>query len=431
MISQITSKALISQVRNAIEKGIKTKINCGNYLYVYVSSSGTATWNIRVRSKGKDTTKALGPYQSMSLKEARIAALSYSDAAEETELKSITPLFSDYSANWLASFLPNPNAAKSHKNDKRYLNLRSQIRHLKGLGKLHLDEITPIQVDGVLSKADCSQCAKYLSIRALNQLLNSAVIDGIIEKNPCASMLNAHGTISVKYARPKIRGFAWVPPAELGSKFFNPLKSQPVINLVFYLLDAFTALRLTSCISLEWDWIHDGRIMVPGEYMKMGKDFNVPVTPYIKALLANWKATCSSNGVKSKFVFPSRSDLAKPKRLQDVQVPVADATRGEMTIHGLRKSFRTWAAEYMVSSDVAEMALAHAPKNQLIATYNKYNYFRERHEALCLWNEYLCRMLPDQFLNLIQGIDPEQRSIFQKIIEGKEKVFLKKNLMIS
>ena len=423
MSANITAKEVSSQVDKAVALNRRVEIPCGNHLYLRITKQGLATWRLRFKTKESDRSGKLGTYPAMSLKMARNEANAILDKiAKDQERSQAFPTFRDYAQTWLSTFIPDPGAEQSHKNNKRYQNLKSQISHLKALGDLRLDEITPKEVDLALSNADCTQSAKYLSIRALNQLLNSAVVDGVIERNPCKAMLNTHGTLAVKYAKPKVKGFAWVPPSELGSKFFTPLASQPLINKVFYLLDAFTALRLTSCLSIQWDWIKAGRIMVPGEYMKMGRPFDVPTTPYIEALLSNWKADCDGRELGSKFVFPSRSDPAKSKRLQDVQVPVADLTHGETTIHGLRKSFRTWTAEYMINEKVADMALAHA-KKKLEATYNKYDYFRERQEALCLWNEYLCRMLPDEYLILIDGIDPAQRAKFAAVLEEKEKAF--------
>ena len=54
-------------------------------------------------------------------------------------------------------------------------------------------------------------------------------------------------------------------------------------------------------------------------------------------------------------------------------------------MHGLRASFRTWAAEEGIERDVAEMALAHALGTNTELAYKRTDYFQHRVEVMERW----------------------------------------------
>ena len=58
---------------------------------------------------------------------------------------------------------------------------------------------------------------------------------------------------------------------------------------------------------------------------------------------------------------------------------------GDTTVHGLRSSFRTWAAEEGIERDVAEMVLAHALGTSTELAYKRTDYFQRRVEVMERW----------------------------------------------
>ena len=61
----------------------------------------------------------------------------------------------------------------------------------------------------------------------------------------------------------------------------------------------------------------------------------------------------------------------------------------DVTIHGLRSSFRDWAAEETdFPREVAEMALAHAIGDKVEAAYRRGDLFNRRFEMMFAWERF-------------------------------------------
>ena len=136
--------------------------------------------------------------------------------------------------------------------------------------------------------------------------------------------------------------------------------------------------------------------------MKMNREFDVPLSDFVASLLKRWEIQCIKDENISPFVFYAKSSLQKPIRLIQVQDPVTNNTQKEVTLHGLRKTARTWMAKIGVPEMIAEYALSHEAKTSLVAVYNKYDYFKERIPVMRLWNYFIYTQLPDEFKSLIE-----------------------------
>ena len=109
---------------------------------------------------------------------------------------------------------------------------------------------------------------------------------------------------------------------------------------------------------------------IPAERMKMGKDHVVPLVPAALAILTELKKFYPAkperlifHGLKGKAM--SDATLAKVMRVNG---------GGDYTVHGLRSTFRDWAAENNFTNDWAEAALAHSVQGQqgkTVAAYKR------------------------------------------------------------
>ena len=63
---------------------------------------------------------------------------------------------------------------------------------------------------------------------------------------------------------------------------------------------------------------------------------------------------------------------------------------------------RTWFSSQGVEVNIAELALQHDVRSSLEKVYDKYKYIEEVREALQLWNNYIEKQLPKEFLELIK-----------------------------
>ena len=152
----------------------------------------------------------------------------------------------------------------------------------------------------------------------------------------------------------------------------------PVVQLALRFI-ALTATRSGEVRGARWDEFDlDARVWhVPAERMKAGRAFDVPLSLPALNVLRRAEALTDDSGL----VFPST--LGKPMdagRLSEVM-----RSSSGSTVHGLRASFRTWAAEQGIDRDVSEMVLAHALGTSTELAYKRTDYFQRRVEVMERW----------------------------------------------
>lgn len=235
--------------------------------------------------------------------------------------------------------------------------------------------------------------------------------------------MTTRGSFAFKYGKSKTKGFKFCMPEELGEKFFYKLINQSEINRVFYLFLCMSALRVGSVLALEWEWIDEQNkcIWLPGYVMKNGKNFDLTMTPFIIALLKYWKKTCETQFIESPYVFYSKRSYDKPKNPGDVNVPITSIMHKELTLHGLRKTFRTWASQLMYDRRAAEYALSHQSENKIEAIYDHNNFFLYRMDMLSCWNYFIYTKLPKEFKELMPDLDvnklQEMKNVYDLTVE--------------
>jgi integrase len=64
-------------------------------------------------------------------------------------------------------------------------------------------------------------------------------------------------------------------------------------------------------------------------------------------------------------------------------------THSKITVHGFRSTFRDWAADCTsFSSEVVEMALAHAIRDSTEAAYRRSDLFEKRRPLMEQWGSF-------------------------------------------
>ena len=88
-------------------------------------------------------------------------------------------------------------------------------------------------------------------------------------------------------------------------------------------------------------------------------------------------------------VFPSPQGVAT---LSDASMLAVLKRLGhhDITVHGFRSTFRTWAAERTnFPREVCEAALAHVIKDKTEAAYQRGDLFEKRRKLMAEWGEFL------------------------------------------
>jgi integrase len=86
------------------------------------------------------------------------------------------------------------------------------------------------------------------------------------------------------------------------------------------------------------------------------------------------------------FVFPGRRGRLTPKTMQLI---LRRMGRNDLTVHGLRSTFRDWAAERTnFPREMAEMALAHSVGSAVEQAYRRSDLFEKRRKLMDAWAEF-------------------------------------------
>ena len=125
---------------------------------------------------------------------------------------------------------------------------------------------------------------------------------------------------------------------------------------------------------------------IPADRMKAKREHRVPLTKQALEVLSK---VAPQDRKAESLVFPG-GKAARP--LSDVALSKAlhqAAGTKAVTVHGLRSTFRDWAAEATdYPRDVAEMALAHAIGDKVEAAYRRGDLFEKRRRMMEEWGRF-------------------------------------------
>lgn len=137
--------------------------------------------------------------------------------------------------------------------------------------------------------------------------------------------------------------------------------------------------------------------IIPASRMKAEREHRVPLTFEAVAILRSLPRT------DSPFVFSAQkggqlSDMALSAVMRRMQGAEEKAgcdgfldirTKRPAVPHGLRSTFRQWAAERGIDRDMAEMALAHKVGTEVERAYQRSDMLERRREMMAAWAAFL------------------------------------------
>lgn len=159
---------------------------------------------------------------------------------------------------------------------------------------------------------------------------------------------------------------------------------------------ALTAVRSGDVRGAEWGEIDLKAKLwtIPAERMKAANEHRVPLTDQAIALL---EALPRFEGNPLVFPAPRGGALtdaamgACMKRIHEArQGGYLDARSGRPAVpHGLRSTFRDWAAETGYPRDMAELALAHVVGSDVERAYRRSDMVDRRRQMMAAWGAFL------------------------------------------
>ena len=153
-----------------------------------------------------------------------------------------------------------------------------------------------------------------------------------------------------------------------------------------------TAARSGEVRGARWAEIdRDAKLWtIPAARMKAGREHRVPLSNAALSMLEALPRIDAAD-----WVFPaSRTTVdGQAKTLSDMALTaVMRRMKLDAVPHGLRSTFRDWAAERTnYPRDVAEMALAHTIGDKVEAAYRRGDLFDKRRQMMNDWAEFLAR----------------------------------------
>jgi len=380
------------------------KVSDGGGLSLLVKTDGTKRWLFYYRFEGKQNTLGLGTYPDTTLENARRQA----EEARKQIVEGINP----------AAIR---NAAKKAKqivrlNEDRLSDGLPIINSFADITRQWLDSIAHLTSEKTHTKKTSRierLAFPLLGDMAINQIKSSDVLASLkpmIDKSQLETAHRLHGEISSVFAYAIVHNLTDYDPAQAVTKQIPAQKKKHRAALidpkqVGQLLRDISNYQGTFVVQCAFR-LSPLLFQRPGEIRQMlwadvdlvakewrpyvsKTDFHhiVPLSTQAIAILESIQPL--TGGVQ--YVFPSSRGDGRP--MSDNTIRTALKSLGYesdvMTAHGFRTTASTLLNEQGWSPDAIERQLAHAPRDQVRAAYNRAQYLDERRKMMQSWADYL------------------------------------------
>ena len=362
------------------------KYRADQTLYLRVRPGGRKSWVQRLTVHGKRRDIGLGPFDLVSLAEARIKAWENRRAvfegrdplAERRQAKA--PTFREAAARTLEGL------RSQWRNEKHAAQWATTLETyaFPTLGDRRVDSIRGEDVLRVLLPIWTAKAETARRVRQrIRAVLSWGQAHGFASGNVAAEGIDG--------ALPKVNGrkthFRALPYQEVGEAL-GTVEASPAslaARLCFRFL-VLTAARSGEARGARWSEMDTKarEWRIPGERTKRGAPHRVPLSTEAIAVLERARALDD----RSEVVFPGRQ---RERELSDMTLTKILREQGladRATVHGFRSAFRDWCAETGAPREVAEAALAHTVGG-VEGAYFRSDLFERRRALMQSWGAFL------------------------------------------
>lgn len=400
-MGKLTSKTVESLAKTSTPG----KTNDGDGLYFQISKGGASSWIFRYKLDGRSREMGLGPFPTVTLSEARQFAadqrkvlntgtdpLAARDAQREAKREAerqatarcIT--FKDLATQHQQAH----GAGWSDKWRKGWLR-KLELYAFPIIGKLSADAIQTEHVLDVLRPIWASKTRTADEVRGqIEQVLDAAKARRLREGDNPARWRGHLDNLLSKAEKKKARQRQHFPAMhwrDLPALIYKLAEIHSRDTVAARLL-ILTGARSHMVRFAQWSEFNlDKEIWtLPGERMKMKKQFSIPLPSEAVEML---KGIARSD---SPYLFPGQGKSgvihANAVRTLLHKLGYADITR-----HGFRSTFRDWANECTnFPRELCELALAHDERDQTEAAYSRSDFLEKRRALMTEWAKF-CLMV--------------------------------------
>lgn len=356
----------------------------GDCLLLEVRATGSRSWLARVRHNGKRRDIGLGSASVIPLAKARERCrevrLAIAEGRDPLTLWKPSPPMAKFFRDVAKDFI-----------EQREITGKSRLQALSRLEAYAFPRLGKLQVQSVdadviaealrpiwMTKPETAVRTRDLILRTLRfarpdgALLETTLARAISDRLP---------------TQPRNKNFAAMPYQEVPA-FLAKLAAKRTMGALALQTVLLTAVRSGEARGATWGEIDfDNAVWtVPADRMKTKRPHRIPLSPQAVAVLRAAAAMPNAKVKRDGLVFPGAtgkalSDMTLTKILRDMKEP--------FTVHGMRSSFRDWAAEQSsMPGEVAEAALAHAVPNAVEAAYRRTTFFDKRRNLMDAWGDF-------------------------------------------
>lgn len=366
----------------AATAGKPLKLFDGGGLFLLVQPSGSKLWRSAYRLDGKPQTASFGPYPEVTLAEAR---------TKRDDLKAQLRAGTDPRAPKRVDATTFEQDCRAYWDGRRDLSesyVANALRCLElnlwpKLGAKATGSITKDDVLDALRPMDAA--GKHVYVRKARmwagQVFDWAVENGKATSNPAAAI-----KAEKAFGKSKVEHFAALELPQIPGLMQRLALERELQSVLACKLLALTWTRTNELRHMEWSEIDGAMWRLPAGKMKRPRDHLVPLSTQALALLAALKPRCRG----TRYVFEGERTPDRPMSENAVLYLLHRiGYKGEMTGHGFRSVASSWANERGYNPDAIERQLAHVPKDETRAAYNRAAYWPERVKMLQDWADWL------------------------------------------
>jgi integrase len=374
-------------------------------LYLAVSDRGARSWILRTTIGSKRREIGLGAYPAVPLVSAheearRLRSLVAQgvDPVEAKRAKKSALIASQESSltfeRAALRYIDSQSAA--WRNVKHAAQWHATLRDhaFPRIGHLHVRDITLAHVLSVLeplwsTKTETASRLRGRMERVLAWATTRSYRHGI---NPATW----RGQLDTVLPAPsKVTQEKHYPAVQISqvSAFMQALQIMPGMGAKALAFSVFTAARSGEVRGASWSEIDLAHQLwtIPAQRMKAGREHRVPLSDAAIQLLMSFTKRPGSDVVFSSEKGGVLSDMTLSAVMRRMEFQDRDGRKA--VPHGLRSTFRDWAAERTsYAAEIIEAALAHAKGDKVEAAYFRSDVFDKRRRLMDDWAAFLAQV---------------------------------------
>jgi integrase len=344
-----------------------------------VTETGHKTWVVLYRMSGQLKWLTLGTYPPVSLADARKAAKDALvhvhrgiDPAAEKQSARDADTFGALAARYLKDWAHEMKKPSSVREDER--NIGKDLLPRWGARKANEIQRRDViaLVDGIAARGAKIHANRVLAL--VSKIFNFGISKEIVDSNP-ASLVTKPGKEHRRDRR--------LEDATEIRSVWESIEAESAATAALFKLLLLTGQRPGEVRGMPWSEVDLESCVwaIPADRTKNGLEQRVPLVGQALEIL-----TSRLSQRNSEYVFPGRrKDVPLASHQKQIE-RIIKRSKVEFQARDLRRTVATNLAELGVGRMTIKKILNHSEGKDVTAIYERHSYYKEKREALLLWD---------------------------------------------